>query len=106
MTYDPQGGELLPDGSRIQITTAGELADWMAQNLPSRECHSTYAQKPCPDRCSYAQREDGYRNHSHWRCDDHDHTWIYFPDLGQVDWFDLTQPSRLIYPIYSPWRRK
>jgi hypothetical protein len=31
MAYDPEGGELLPDGSRIQTTTAGELADWLAE---------------------------------------------------------------------------
>lgn len=32
MAYDPNDGELLPDGSRIQTTTAGELADWLAEN--------------------------------------------------------------------------
>jgi hypothetical protein len=32
MTFDPNDGELLPDGSRIQITTAGELADWLAKH--------------------------------------------------------------------------
>ncbi len=37
MTYDPSGGELLPDGSRIQTTTAGELADYLAEN-PPRSC--------------------------------------------------------------------
>lgn len=103
MTYDPQGGEELPDGSRIQTTTAGELADWMDENL-SRECHSPYTEKECPEGCSYRLRTDGYKEHTHWRCDDHGHTWVYFPELGQVDWFDLSSPSRLIYPIYSPQR--
>lgn len=105
MTYDPGAGELLPDGGRIQETTAGELADWMVENLPSRECHSTYAQKDCPDRCNYATGRQEYRDHSHWRCDEHGHTWVYFPTLGCVDWFDLSQPARLIYPTYGKARR-
>lgn len=107
MTYDPDAGELLPDGSRIQTTTAGELADWMARNgVSERECHSTYAQAGCPDRCGYATGNEKYRDHSHWRCGDHGHTWVYFPTLGQVDWFDLSQPSRLIYPAYAKRGRR
>ena len=35
MAYDPDSGELLPDGSRIQRTTAGELADWLAEQPPT-----------------------------------------------------------------------
>lgn len=35
--YDPDAGEPLPDGSRIQTTTAGELADWLAEQ-PPRPC--------------------------------------------------------------------
>lgn len=69
------------------------------------DCHSTYAETGCPERCSYAQRTDDYQEHSHWRCDEHGHTWVYFPRLGTVDWFDLSQPSRLIYPDYSPIRK-
>lgn len=34
MTFDPEAGELLPDGSRIGETTAGELADWLAEHPP------------------------------------------------------------------------
>lgn len=34
MVYNPDDGELLPDGSRIQTTTAGELADWLAEHPP------------------------------------------------------------------------
>ncbi len=34
MTFNPDDGELLPDGSRIQETTAGELADWLAEHPP------------------------------------------------------------------------
>lgn len=34
MVDDPNDGELLPDGSRIQETTAGELANWLAENPP------------------------------------------------------------------------
>lgn len=105
MTYDPDNGELLPDGSRIQETTAGELADWMDQNL-ARECHSTYAQAECPDLCSYGTGKEEYRDHSHWRCDEHGHTWVYFPASGQVDWFDLSQPARLVYPVYKAKRRR
>lgn len=41
MVYDPDDGELQPDGSRIQTTTAGELADWLAEN-PPQSCG-------CPD---------------------------------------------------------
>jgi hypothetical protein len=70
------------------------------------ECYSAYARIDCPERCHYAQRTDGYRNHEHYRCDEHDHTWVYFPDLGTVDWFDLSQPARLIYPVPPPFRNR
>jgi hypothetical protein len=35
MTFDPNDGEVLPDGSTIGTTTAGELADWLAANPPA-----------------------------------------------------------------------
>jgi hypothetical protein len=34
VTYDPSDGELLPDGSRIQETTVGELVDYLAEHPP------------------------------------------------------------------------
>lgn len=34
MTFDPNDGAPLPDSSRIQETTVGELADWLAENPP------------------------------------------------------------------------
>ena len=106
MTYDPEAGELLPDGSRIQTTTVGELADWLADNAPPRECRSVYARASCPDRCGHASGDRRYWDHEHYRCDEHGHTWVYFPDTGQVDWFDLSQPARLIYPVPAPQRNR
>ena len=38
MTYDPNAGELLPDGSRIQEATAGEMADYLASLPLSPPC--------------------------------------------------------------------
>jgi hypothetical protein len=106
VTYDPNAGELLPDGSRIQTTTAGELADWLDEHAPPRECRSVYARTSCPDRCGYRNGDRRYWNHEHYRCDEHNHTWVYFPDTGQVDWFDLSHPARLIYPTYALQRNR
>jgi hypothetical protein len=58
MVYDPAAGELLPDGSRIQETTAGELADWLAQHPtdPRAGCTCEYPQPYnlcCPARVVY-----------------------------------------------------
>jgi len=37
--FEPEAGELLPDGSRMQETTVGELADWLQHNpLVERGC--------------------------------------------------------------------
>lgn len=56
MTYDPNDGELLPDGSRIQTTTAGELADYLASLPPRPSCGCENPQPwnlCCPSRIIY-----------------------------------------------------
>jgi hypothetical protein len=52
-------------------------------------CTEAAEQIPCPAICDH----DG--EHSHWRCPD-GYGWIASP--GHIDWYDLTQPARLLYP--------
>jgi len=55
MVYDPSAGDPLPDGSRIQHTTVGDLADWLAAN-PAPPCGCANPQPYnlcCPSRILY-----------------------------------------------------
>jgi hypothetical protein len=62
MTFDPNDGEVLPDGSTMHMTTVGELADWLAENPPqSCDCEDPQPYNLCcPSKLIYPV-------HTKWR---------------------------------------
>lgn len=68
-----------------------------------RQCHDPYAEAPCGPGC-HEQRP-----HTHHACDGTSgavHAWVFYTDTGDICWFDLSQPARLVYPVYTTPRKR
>lgn len=67
------------------------------------DCHDAYEEvTPHPAGCYASEAEKLL--HIHYHCNGESgpvHYWCYYPETGMIDWFDLTQAARLIYPVYT-----